>query len=730
MAEAKGPGNGAGWEALLDGAPWFEGEGRFPLPAYSEFMPPPRVGRKPYGDPDRAVFREGDPHGWIVSELEEESELGPGLEHLAKILVGALSRFGSADPEPAIAGQKGRNLQDNPYWPPELASAAGRLPHERFVTLLPLALSRTQDDKARVRWTLFGSSEQGPERAFWKGFFEAPGRERPLEEALAFLGGLLSEAFGVEARGCQDLRRAGFRVLPSTPDAAFPYWTSDPLPSWTGPLLADDSFSFEDVRFLLTFRPFSLLPAAVRARYLAGALHLIPFPGSLVFWGMPAYRALQRELPLAMQVPLLRAVARRRAPGGIQVHQSGWLNEPRRDRKSSELNPKLVAATYRRTNRMNRVARYENDVDAAGAEDRVTRVLFSTESDALGLYDKPLARNCQIWTEDFRLLLDGPRAGKKEIERAAAAVAAGGDFEYRFLYPAMQAGLHEVYWHRPLAAFRAPESGEIRLLRGAPLGYFAAVRAEAPDPAAAVELWPRLRRRPVCLEALKVFDPARDYYALQTGLNVLSIVHAHEALGGKPLPRPFARRLLRLAKDLRLEAWLDSLPGRASDPGAAERVRAEIESRLEPAEAEAAPPLPEALTFGETATRAFEEAFWGEMRDLAHGKFACKDNADPVQDAATLERLPHRHRDLEPLGDLLLARHRAAIREAGMEGQAACGDLPFRWRTDHDFPLFGGWRKNQEGRGSERNLLLVVPGKDRREAVVMADHYDTAYMED
>ena len=33
--------------------------------------------------------------------------------------------------------------------------------------------------------------------------------------------------------------------------------------------------------------------------------------------------------------------------------------------------------------------------------------------------------------------------------------------------------------------------------------------------------------------------------------------------------------------------------------------------------------------------------------------------------------------------------------------------------------------------GSEqRNIVLMIPGRDRSRAVVMADHYDTAYMED
>src|SRR6185295_11302775 len=40
-----------------------------------------------------------------------------------------------------------------------------------------------------------------------------------------------------------------------------------------------------------------------------------------------------------------------------------------------------------------------------------------------------------------------------------------------------------------------------------------------------------------------------------------------------------------------------------------------------------------------------------------------------------------------------------------------------------------GWAKNQD-RPAERNIVMMIPGNNRREAVVMADHYDTAYMED
>jgi Zn-dependent M28 family amino/carboxypeptidase len=65
-----------------------------------------------------------------------------------------------------------------------------------------------------------------------------------------------------------------------------------------------------------------------------------------------------------------------------------------------------------------------------------------------------------------------------------------------------------------------------------------------------------------------------------------------------------------------------------------------------------------------------------------------------------------------------------------MEDKAVCGEIPFLWNTDFDFSAFGGWKNNQEGHTHERDLLVIIPGKNRNEAVIMADHYDTAYMED
>ena len=65
-----------------------------------------------------------------------------------------------------------------------------------------------------------------------------------------------------------------------------------------------------------------------------------------------------------------------------------------------------------------------------------------------------------------------------------------------------------------------------------------------------------------------------------------------------------------------------------------------------------------------------------------------------------------------------------------MRGKALAGELPFTWRTDFDYDWMGGWKSNQAGQTHERDLVCVIPGRDRRQAVIMGDHYDTAYMED
>src|SRR5207248_1319358 len=171
-----------------------------------------------------------------------------------------------------------------------------------------------------------GGSEQGPGRAFWQSFYAAPRKELPAESGVEFFCRLLRTVYGEAVEDAEGLRRIGFRILPDD-EPLCDHW-AEPVPSWADQFRLPARPPRDAARYLLTFRPFGRLPGAVREAYLAGRLALLPFPGSLVYWGVPGYHRLRRELPLALQIPLLHGVARHQVPQGVRVPQSGFLHEP------------------------------------------------------------------------------------------------------------------------------------------------------------------------------------------------------------------------------------------------------------------------------------------------------------------------------------------------------------------------------------------------------------------
>jgi hypothetical protein len=718
----------AGWKQLVPPDSWCRGPGRYPIDAYSEFMPPPRVGIKPYGNEpaDRQLFRADDPFGWHVPEFEEARELRPGLVQVAKQVVGRVAHVLSGD---HAHGMAGCDLADNPYWPAELAERVGTLGHDCGVVLVPLALSRTQDDKGRVRWTLFGGSEQGPAKPFWRGFFTGPKRESPAEAGIGFIGHLLQRVYGDHFPTSDDMRRAGFRILPTDGHAPVSHWDEGPLPSWTEPLLLNERRP-QGTKYLLTFRPFAALPAAVRKAYLAGTLHLIPSPAALVFWGCERYLTLSQALPLAVQAPLLHAVGRHRAPTGLRVPQSGALHVPAPGHEKPHEDAGPVRNTFKRTHRWDRILRDQDELALIDREDPLLHVLFSTIPDDLGLYDKPMARNVQLWTMDGKLLLDGPRATPEEIRHAFHVTEAGGTFGYRLQWPAMRVGRHEVYWHRVLATY--PSKAGVEVLPDAPLGYLTAyatgrrtrddgrtnyeVTADAIR--RPVELWPRLHRRPVPVSAVDLMDGSGDGHHSQTARNVRKLFDAAE-LTGAPLPRRLARRLISVPRDMALDAWLATLPAGELAEGA----RALVAVADEPLPRRRGAAVPNSLTYSRTARRSFEVEYWKTIAALSEGQFLNKNNADCVRDASTQHLLTYHERQLDDLGEFLLAYYRKRISGS----KAIAGSLRFQWRTDFDFSWMGGWEKNRDA-AAERDVVCVIPGKDRSRAVIMGDHYDTAYM--
>jgi hypothetical protein len=668
----------------------FRGPGRFPLRAYSEFMPPPYVGIKPYA-PSRAsaptTFAASAGDALDIDEYEQAHDVEPGLDRIAEHLLfelGALSRG-----QPCALSHT--LLDGNPAWPAELATAArtGNLQHDPLILVCPLALSRTQDDKGNDRWTLFGASHDPSGAPFWHGLDE--GR----------LGQMIAWA-----------SLAGpWRILAEPGE----------LPAALHPRRLHGD-SVRDVRTLVTFRPFSALPSGVRAAYLAGQLVLVPTPGSLVLFEHPRYRKLAAELPRAMQIPLLHLFPRVEGSCAIRIPQSGWLDE------SGPLTGRgphghRVVSHVARTHRWQRVERDAGIHGDGVYTDKVSVALFSTRPEAVDLYDKPLARNAQIWTEDYALLLDGPRADGAAIAGAAGVVDAGGRFGYRMYYPPMRAGVRELFWHLPLIA----RSGAGRYRGGLP-GY---VTAEA-EGAVPLRLVPNLLARAPHVAAARLFErePGRARYT--TSHNLRKLLDANELLGG-PIPPTLARALVHVPREVSIQHWIAEIPAHCSDPSAAERLASALHGSLAPEQ----DPGP-ALVLEKLGTRLFEEEIWRNIAHLAHGEFRQKNGADgiPINHGKTggvaAKRAGvhwHQRRDLEALGDHLHARYRDSVARHGMIGRAEVLDHVFRWETDFEFPWMQGWAKNRNA-SCERNIVLVIPGANRREAVVMADHYDTAYMED
>jgi hypothetical protein len=715
MAENKS----IGWKKLMDGYPWYNCEGCYPLPAYSEFMPSPLLGRKPLGEVDSELFDENDPYGWHITEMEEEYELRPGIVHVGNQIINNIIKLGKGQKENHIQGHKGMNLKDNPYWPPELSFKAGSLLHERYVTLLPLMLSRTQDDKGRVTWTFFGNSVGDPEEAFWKSFYNSPEEEVDPDTSVAFFARLLNRAYGEKLSGKESLKKSGFRVFPNGNKTIFPGWTNE--------FMVNDSSEWENIKYLVSFRPFIDLPAKVKDLYLSGKINLLPFPGSLVFWGMQNYLRLKKELPLAGQIPLLHIVSRNRGISGLRVTQSGWLHEPHIHGEKHEMDEELIVNTFHRTHRWERIHRYQDELNQVTEKIKIGKALFSTDPEAMGLYDKPLARNSHLWTHDFRLLLDGPGATHRKIQDGEKVILEGGLVGYRFFYPPMRVGYYDIYWHRPLVGYLSAETNNIEIEAEALQGYLTGYQHDDKNMSSPVELWPRFLRRPAYLLALHEFNTTNDHYSHQTSKNILSLFDSFNKQGRKPLSRSYAHKLINVAKHKTLEQWLDDLVIHSKSREAYEQMRQELEKIIEPVYSNE---LPEAITYGETANRNFEVKWWNDIKFLAHGEFIYKDNADIVTNVTIQPNAHKLHRDLENVGDYFLSRHRKAIEEAGMKGVAMCGELAFKWQTDFDFTAYGGWTANQKGSTYERNILVVIPGKNRKEAVVIGDHYDTAYMED
>ena len=490
----------------------------------------------------------------------------------------------------------------------------------------------TQDDKGRKRWTFFGASEQGPFQSFWKSFFKSGQDEVQPERATGFIQSILNSAYGESCSSLPDLLQIGFRIFAAEGDQQKVL-----RPKWTSPFIWNDGMDLKGVKYLLSFEPFGTLPETVKKAYLNGSIHLLPFPGSLLFWGIPGYGQMQSELLMSKQIPLLHIVERHEAPSGLRVPQSGWIHVPSRDNPSPHEDFGPLRSTFKRTHREANVRRYEDELAVPGHLDHILHVLFSTDPDDLDLYGKPMARNSQIWTQNHKLLLDGPRATKAEIKAALQTIEQGGLFGYRFQYPPLIIESHQIYWHRPLVAYLQPDEEKPVILPDAPSGYFTAYDLEHPDLDHPIEFRPSIYKRSIPQTVINLFkDKVHEHKTITRTLNLIS---AQELLDKEKLPYSFARQILMLPENKTLEDWMESFRDCADNSEQEQclsyKLRGLIDLKNKPLPSSNTRALPASLTFSVSARRSFEVQYWRDICTLSAGKYLNKANSDCILDAAT-----------------------------------------------------------------------------------------------
>ena len=403
--------------------PEFESPSVYSVRAYSEFMPAPRLGVRPY-EPRIATRAEilaesywkkirSENGGFRVPADEEVSVLRPGLRYLAEHLLEDVFQLASGEAAggPKLRGLPASLLSENPYWS-ELPPARGP-----WVMLTALALTKTQDDRGRAGWTVLPAPED--ESFFWRSL---------PEDVRAWWLSLLTRALGHPVR-----------------------WEKVALFSERAPAaMADRKWDGRGApEVLITFRPISEWPAKLRERYLAGETIVVPHPLTRLFAGAPLYRELARERTEAADFARLWELSQFGQGSGLRVlrlrplsSEENWLR--RRHRFSGNSNA------------------WEEDLDSLGVSPFAW--LFDPIPEVIGLYGKPAARNAQVWAVGGPLagkwILDGNSADRAAIARARETIVLDrgrSRLQMREVLPPMEVNGQSVVWHRPWIAWRADD---------------------------------------------------------------------------------------------------------------------------------------------------------------------------------------------------------------------------------------------------------------------------------
>ena len=615
--------------------------------------------------------------------------------------------------QPGLAGRARRRRR-----------APARSPTIRSRIALSLALSRTQDDKGNVRWTLFGASHDGA---------GAPrsGAASPTATAIGSRASSAGRRGGLRplerrARPRRPGRAAGVRARARcSPDAR-----RCPAAS----------------RTLVTFRPFAPLPARRaqrvprgRAAARARTRRASSSSSTRATGGSPQRCRAPTQIPLLHLFPRVEdgcthphpavGLARRaRGAGGARPARP----PPRPPRRAHA----PLAARRRATPRLT------DDGDVRPTP--VSVALFST--------DAGRARPLRQADGAQRAGLDRATTSCSSTARAPTPLRARARRRHRrrgrplrlpLLLPADARGAAR--------AVLAPAAGRAgRPARSAGTGYGRRARSPATslaEPSTAGRPARRSGSRRACSrgpahgEAARLHPRDRGPAPPHDRAQRAQAARVRRAARRAPCPRRSRARSSTRPRRRRSPPGCDGLADavRGGAIGGAGRSRA----RRGASTVGARPPADAtALTFADTRDARVRGAALAHDRRARRGRVPAEGERrrrarQRREDRRRRPRAPpaspssHARRDLDALGDHLHDRYRALIEAHGMTGARARRRPRVPLGDRLRVPLVGRLGQEPDRRGAaSATSCCVIPGHDRGEAVIMADHYDTAYMED
>ena len=648
----------------------------FPLRAYSEFMPPPYVGMKPYA-PDRGALRRDVRRRPIRTARHRRVRAGARSRARARSDRGAPGRRArqAARGEPHALSQT--LLEGNPAWPAELAAARAAA---RSVTIRSCSRSAAR--------AVAHAGRQGQRRA-GRCSARATTARRPVlgrsstrprsRELLAWVAGM-RRASGASSP----------RVRPIVPA---------PARGARRRSAAARARHVHAVRAAAGASPRRVSRARARARAEPGQPRAC---SSIRGYRAARARAAARDAdPAAAPVPARRGQLRDPDPAvGLarRGQERGGARPSRRRRRSSA----AIAGSGSRATRASATDAYH---------DKVSVALFSTDP----VDDRSLrqAARAQLADLDRGLPAAARRPERRSAMRSRApanAVDAGGRFGYRMYYPPMRAGVREVFWHFPLVARAKPRAlsrGAARLRhRARPTGSrrigLAAAAARAPAHVAAAR-------------AVRRATPATR--ATRRATTSASCSSARELLG-EPLRRRSRARCCTSAKhdDARRVAR------RAAEPRADHAAGGALARHAAALIGADRPPARRSCSISSARARSRSRS----GRSIAQPRAR---RVSPEERRRRHRGQPRQARRARRAKAAHIARARAARsrgarrsparalsradRAARHDGRAEVVDHVFRWETDFAFPWMDGWAKNQDA-PAERNIVLMIPGKRPR----------------